>query len=266
MPDVMIAEDLMRKFKTVTVFDLVKSIFDMGYPFVTRRLLLVYQNLPNDSVTTVTSKAANEIKSVAMSEGWTIDELGGNNATKQNVEASINQNNPDFILHFGHSCNHDNWCGQNNNISQITIGLDANNLNLLTSRTTCTVSCYTAQNMGPAAILGGTIAYLGYSQYFTVCAPKNPNNVPAYVKNFIDGVNDDIIMAANEPIINLLRGETYAVAYQKGVDMWDQKWLKYSTYLDPTPAMIMLDNRNSLTLLGNSKAVARPIGIYVKIA
>jgi hypothetical protein len=264
----MISEELMNKFKTITVFDLVKSIFDMGYPIVTRKLLIIYQDLPNDSVTAVTSKAAKNIISPAQSEGWTIEELGGNNATKQNVTNKINTYNPDFILHYGHSCNHDNWCGQNNNTSEITIGLDANNLNLLSGRTTCTVSCFTAQNMGPDAIQAGTIAYLGYSNYFTVCVAKNPNNVPAYVKNYIDNVNDDIIIAANEPMINLLRGETYATAFQKGIDMWDQKWLKYSTNLDPTPAAIMLDNKKSLTLnlSANTNAVARPFGLFVKIA
>ena len=66
------------------------------YPIVTRKLLLIY------SSELFFGDAANDAKNKALSEGWTVFKYGGINATKANIEAAIQNENPDFVLHFDH--------------------------------------------------------------------------------------------------------------------------------------------------------------------
>lgn len=260
-----ISDEQIEVLKSVSVFDLMTTIFEMGYPIVTRKLLLISQKLPSDAVTDVLSAAANILHAHATSEKWDVHHLQGNAATKQNIVDHLNKCNPDFVVYYGHSCNSDNWCGQKNDMPEISIGLHAGNVKLLSGRTASTVSCFTAKNMGPAAIKAKTIAYLGYMDYFSVVVPKNPYNVPTWLKLFVEQVNADIIEAANEPNKALLSGETYAAAYQKGYEAWTDKWKIYAYNLDPTPAIVMLNNRKYLLRLGEAKALARPMGILVTI-
>lgn len=277
-----LSDELLAKMKSVSITAFIKSVFESGYPLVTRKLLLVRQKLPRKTVkgatvkdfSEVTFEAAERVKNVAKTNGWTVEDLAGNNATQQNILAAF-EKLPDFVLWYGHcygvgACN--NLAGQENDQLVSVIGSQAGHVQLLSGRTVNANCCLTAANVGLQAINAKAVAYLGYTLYLGFVTGALPL-APLFTE-----IEEDFIKGVNAPTIALLEGATYEAAFKKGWDVWDQKYDKWVTKCTPPPGQSLtkegqklcqlvlpafLDNRNGLDRLGNPKAVARPIGIVV---
>jgi hypothetical protein len=202
-----------------------------------KKLLIIRPNCPGDNYTTLFSfPAATLVKNKAVAEGWTVTDLQGNNANRANVESNLNSVKPDFIIHYDHGSTFTLY-GQNSN--GITPAIDDANVNLLSGRAVSTVSCESAEGLGPLAIASTAKAYLGYDDLHWV-------NL-WYLDKFNEGSN-----AANNA---LLEGKTFQEAYDIAYTKYTEKWAEL-VGTDPGAAALLLHDRDHLTLLGNPSATA----------
>jgi hypothetical protein len=206
-----------------------------------KKLLIIRPNVPGDNYTAMFSyNAAGLVKNKAISEGWTVTDLQANNANRTNVEQTINNVKPDFIIHYDHGSSYTLY-GQNSN--SITAAIDSANVDLLSKRAVSTVSCESAIGLGPLAISSAeTKAYLGYDDLHWVHL--------WYLDQFTEAAN-----AAN---FALLEGKTYQQAYDIAIQKYNEKYVELAP-VDATAAGLMLHDRDHLQLLGNPSAKASGI-------
>jgi hypothetical protein len=159
-----------------------------------KKLLIIRSNVPGDNYTTRFSYLAGEkVKTKALAEGWTVTDLQANNTNRANVEQTIRNVNPDFIIHFDHGSQYALY-GQDANA--IVAVLDAANTELFDGKAVSTVSCESALGLGPLAVDSNAKAYLGYDDLHWVHL--------WYI--------DDFIEASNAANYALLEGKTYQQA------------------------------------------------------
>jgi hypothetical protein len=207
---------------------------------VSKKLLIIRPNVPGDNYTSMFSyQAAEQVKTKAIAEGWTVTDLQANNTNRANVEQTINSVNPDFIIHYDHGSSYALY-GQNNNT--ITAVLDAANVSLFDGKAASTVSCESALGLGPLAIDSNAKAYLGYDELHWVHL--------WYVNKFIEASN-----AANYA---LLEGKTYQQAYDLAIQKYNEKYNELAP-VDASAAGLMLHDRDHLQVLGNASAKATGI-------
>jgi hypothetical protein len=207
---------------------------------VSKKLLIIRPNVPGDNYTSMFSyQAAEQVKTKAIAEGWTVTDLQANNTNRANVEQTINSVNPDFIIHYDHGSSYALY-GQNNNA--ITAVLDAANVSLFDGKAASTVSCESALGLGPLAIDSNAKAYLGYDELHWVHL--------WYVNKIIEASN-----AANYA---LLEGKTYQQAYDLAIQKYNEKYNELAP-VDASAAGLMLHDRDHLQVLGNASAKATGI-------
>jgi hypothetical protein len=217
------------------------------YPIVTRKLLLIY------STELFFEDAAKDAKNKALSGGWTVFEYGGSNATKANIENSIQNDNPDFVLHFDHG---NNYQLGGNGVVFDALPVNVTNVHLLSGRSISTVSCNSANGLGPAAINSNTRAYVGYSLHFKFLEDLVKSYFPVIWGKWIEATN-----AANKA---LLEGETYQTAEDIALKVYQEKIDELILMGELVVASNLTNNKNGLKRLGLKQAVARPIGILAK--
>jgi hypothetical protein len=203
-----------------------------------KKLLIIRPNVPGDNYTASFSYyAAGQVKTKAIAEGWTVTDLTANNTNRANVETTINSVKPDFIIHYDHGSSYTLY-GQNSNL--ITPAIDSANVDLLSKRAVSTVSCESADGLGPLAISSGEAkAYLGYDDLHWVHL--------WYLDKFTEASN-----AANYA---LLEGKTYQQAYDLAIQKYTEKYNELAP-LDASAAGLMLHDRDHLQLLGDPNAKA----------
>lgn len=206
-----------------------------------KKLLIIRPNVPGDNYTAAFSyNAAEQVKTKALAEGWTVTDLAANNANRANIEQTINNIKPDFIIHYDHGSSYTLY-GQNNNT--ITAAIDSGNVALLSKRAVSTVSCESAAGLGPLAVSSAdTKAYLGYDELHWVHL--------WYLDKFTEAAN-----AANYA---LLEGKTYQQAYDIAIQKYTEKYNELAS-VDASAAGLMLHDRDHLQLLGNPNAKANGV-------
>jgi len=117
-------------------------------------------------------------------------------------------------------------------------------VNLLSGRAVSTVSCESANGLGPLAIASAAKAYLGYDDLHWVHL--------WYLDKFNEASN-----AANNA---LLEGKTFQEAYDLAYAKYTEKWAEL-VGSDPGAAALLLHDRDHLTLLGNPSARAYSLRI-----
>jgi hypothetical protein len=232
------------------------SIIDLlnKYPIVTRKLLLIRPLRPNHPEEVAINNVADAFVKKAKDANWDVTDLKGNSATPTNIINNIKNWKPDFVVYYGHSYN-SNIPGQENN--QLKVAISASNVSLLSKITASITACHTMTAVGIPAIKAGTIGYLGYKTSFT-----------GVWGSLLD---HDFEESANAANIALLNGEKYTVAKDIGYKRWKKFHTDLVNYLqthpnvkiDPTIPPGILANANGLDYVGNSNAVARPIGILL---
>ena len=242
------------------------SILDLlnKYPIVTRKLLLIRPLRPNHPEEVAINNVANALVIKANEAGWDVTDLKGNSATPTNIENTINNWKPDFVVYYGHSYL-SNIPGQEND--QLKVAISASNVSLLSNITASITACHTMIAVGKPAIAAGTIGYLGYNSNFLIVWGSLKDNAG----NWGASLDPDFEAATNAANIALLNGEKYSEAHEKGILRWKKFYDDLSTYLKNNPNMLIdptilpgiLANSKGLDYLGNENAVARPIGILL---
>lgn len=213
-----------------------------------KKLLLIRPKIPNDAFTTNFSHPASDLGDKARAEGWQVTELEGNATTPNNVKDRIQNEDPDFIIHYDHG-GIDKLYGQENGVKKPILecsGADPN-VNLLSSAVVSTVSCSSALILGPAAVAANERdkkAYLGYDMPFG-CEY-------AYWQYFA--------RAANKANIALLEGKTFQQAKTLGKNQYTSEinnLLTLPGYTKYVAVLLMLIDRAHLTLVGNGSAIAQ---------
>jgi hypothetical protein len=236
----------------MTVLNLIEML--SKYPIVTRKMLLVVPERPNNDLEGVMSDVATAMVAEAKKKSWDVKELRGNNASKINILDALSNWKPDFFVYYGHSLN-SYVPGQSNN--QLELAITPGNANVLSGRTACVTACSTLNSVGVPATKAKCVAYMGYSGLFTALITYNAK----LKKDFTDGTN--------AVYFALLEGQTYKDAKSAAWKKWDDLWKEWTIIQASNPAVppfvpaTFLDNRNKLDYVGNPQAVARPIGIMV---
>lgn len=228
-------------FNLITISSLLKQ-----WPVVTRKLLVVRPKFLKDSYcSNFTIPASKQLIKAAGKLQWDINVLTGNDTNRANVENEIKTYSPDFIVHYDHG----SWSGlRGQDSNQKIYALDMNNVGVLKGHAVSTVSCNSAGGFGPSAIGGGARAYLGYGSIVYVYYK--------YAAKYIDAAN-----AAN---IALLEGKTFGQAWQIGYDTYTKHYQDLLAN-NSLAAAAMLTSRNGLKRLGDTRVVARPIGIVLNV-
>ncbi|XHH08308.1 MAG: hypothetical protein ACFCUE_12155 [Candidatus Bathyarchaeia archaeon] len=211
------------------------------YRIVTsKKLLIIRSNVPQDAYTMFFSfLAGQKVKEKAVAEGWTVTDLQANDTNRANVEKTIRDFKPDFIMHFDHGTQYALYGQDNGNIVAV---LDAANTNLLEGKAVSTVSCESALGLGPLAVDSYAKAYLGYDDLHWV-------NL-WYTNDFIEASN-----AANYA---LLEGKTFQEAYDIAIQKYNEKYDAIIT-VDQVAAGLMLQDRDRLRIVGDATAKATGI-------
>jgi hypothetical protein len=198
--------------------------------------------------TETTHPFTDAVRQKALDEGWDLTDLSAANATRANVEAAFAEGDFDLVIH----CDHGGpftLCGQN-----YAAALDTVNINLASGTVTSTTSCQSASGLGPVAIADGVRAYLGYSDVHIIWTGP-------YASMFTD--------AAYTAHMALLECHSAQQAF-------DLCWAAYDTLYNNLLAMggfaatfvapDALHDRDCLTLLGTSSAIACPLTIALPCA
>jgi hypothetical protein len=207
---------------------------------VSKKLLIIRPKVNGDNYTSSFSfQAAEQVKTKAIAEGWTVTDLQATDTNRTKVESTINSVNPDFIIHYDHGSDYALY-GQSSNT--ITAILDAANVSLFDGKAASTVSCESAMGLGPLAIDSNARAYMGYDELHWVHL--------WYLDKFTEASN-----AANYA---LLEGKTYQEAYDIAIAKYNDKYNELLS-LDAYAASLMLHDRDHLKILGNTSAKANGI-------
>ncbi|HLD43774.1 MAG TPA: hypothetical protein VJB08_07370 [Candidatus Nanoarchaeia archaeon] len=114
----------------------------------------------------------------AIGKEYTIINLEGPKATKENFEKSIRKGSPRLMVLHGHG-DKDSIAGHNGHII-----LEESNIHLLASTITYAVACDSAQELGEIAVKKGKAdAYIGYEAQFMVVIDPTRSSTPSKDKN-----------------------------------------------------------------------------------
>jgi hypothetical protein len=205
-----------------------------------KRLLLIRPKVPGDAYTEIGSHGwAEDVKTKAIAEGWSVTDLSANDATRAKIEDAINDVRPHLIIHYDHGSSLTLW-GQKSNA--LEPGLDDGNIALASERMVSTVSCQSANGLGPFAITQGVISYLGYTENHSFWTHRTA----------------EFGTAANAANFVLLEGGTAQEAFDAGWNAYDVLYTNLLTAGDLVTAATALHDRDCLALLGSSTSTAPP--------
>jgi hypothetical protein len=208
------------------------------YRFVTsKKLLIIRPCIGGDGYTMFFSFLAGEkVRDKAIAEGWTVIDLQTTDTNRANVEKTIQDFKPDFIVHYDHGSQYALYGQDKGHFVAI---LDASNTGLFEGKAVSTVSCESALGLGPLAVDSAARAYLGYDDLHWI------NTL--YTMDFIEASN-----AANYA---LLEGKTFQAAYDLAIQKYNEKYDKLIG-VDALAAGFMLQDRDRLKLIGDVNAKA----------
>lgn len=189
--------------------------------------------------------AAELVKTHAIAKNWNVIDKAGKDANKKDVLAAFD-GTVDFVIHYSHGGKAELF-GQKKNGNKKEKIIDDKNVKVLKEVNTSTVSCWSAKDLGEAAINdAGTNAYLGYE--VPIAFPYST----IYLNQFVE--------AYNTPNMKLLEGLNFQKAHDAGRSIFMQKY----NYMGQDPPSedrffaqaAMLWAYNGLKLCGNGNAKA----------
>jgi hypothetical protein len=222
-------------------------------PVQVKKLLIIRPKVPNDFWTMYTSVASEHLKGYAEIFGWTVTELEDGlrspEANRIEVAFRIQNETPDLVIHYGHGWPDRLW-GQRNNMKEsvLSSAFGEENVNLLSSSSVSTVSCFSILDLGKRAVEANTgnkkTYYLGYD------IPIYCNYDEKYLQYFERAAN-----AANDALIE---GKTFQDARDIGYNKYTEESNKLHALKDPyvdafvTPLLLL--NRDHLKLLQSKRS------------
>ena len=175
-------------------------------------------------------------------------DLDGSGATKSNIFAALNGEDPIFCYWNGHG-NADTYTAQNKEVVMVTCSGDES----LIGRVVLLLSCSCGVRLAPSAVSKGATTVFAYVVDFTWIAIGTPATDP-YARGFFEAVN---------AISNALAyGKTTKEAMDLSLATWNQWIDHWASSADPYASMViqwMIHDRNGQKLFGSTSArIATP--------
>lgn len=200
-----------------------------------------------------------EVVNYALEEKMGVNELTEEGAVRSELKNFLDYQNPIFFFHFSHGGT-DTLTGQG--MTTLICCNDfvegdntyAANHNLLSNRVVYTLSCSSANELGPKAVEDGCIAYIGYRDPLWATALKSPETDYALFEVWAGGAKALIDGKTTEEAFYFLKRK-----YKFWINYWEMivgtgsedEWMA-------APMLMVLEkNLKGLTLLGNSNAKIR---------
>ena len=215
-------------------------------PVQEKKLLIIRPRVvnPPDYWTMYTYDASEHFASDAQKNGWTVvKELDENLANRAEVEYIIQSEKPNLVIHYGHGWTDRLW-GQNNNQKEsvLSCALGEENVKLLSSTSTSTVSCWSALDLGKRAVEENKSRQKTYFLGYDI--PIYCDYDRRYYFNYWRAAN-----AANDALI---AGRTFQDAWKIGYDKYTEEYNKLLALRDPYVklwiAPLLLSNRDHFKL------------------
>ena len=177
---------------------------------------ILITNPAHDDVTTYLFHWSREIKELAEAKFRSVKEFMQKDVTRSNIESYIRKANPKFVIFHGHG-NYDQICGFEKNEVLIKSGINDNHLS---GKIIHSVTCNSAESLGPSAVKKGALAFVGFDDEFYF--PYNPLLASKPM--------DDVTAACSmEPIMqfsrSIIKSNTVKEAYEKSQNVF-VKWLE----------------------------------------
>jgi hypothetical protein len=184
-------------------------------PPLAKRLLLIRPRYRRDRFTTSRSyEWAERVKAKAIAEGWEVEDLGGQRASRANTEQALSRiavERPRLVMHYDHGSEYTLYghprSGRPDAIERWVPVIDETNIALCAGTLVSAVACSSAAGLGPLAVAEGATGYLGYSEPL----------VGAWLDSNIERFGE----AANAANYALLEGKSPLEAFVIGRRAWD---------------------------------------------
>ena len=169
--------------------------------------------------------------------------LGVQDATKDNIDAALESDDPIFCYWLGHG-NTDTYSAQNQEVVMMTCRGDER----LIGRVLLLLSCSCGVNLAPDSVQKGALAVFAYEVDFTWVAVTEPE-IDHYARGFFDSVN----AISN----SLAEGKTAEESNRISIASWN-RWLdEWAKSDDPYASAViqnMIHDRDGQRLFGNPSA------------
>lgn len=199
-------------------------------------------------------KGMQHVSSEALQQGLHLTELMRGEAEKIPVWNALANEDPIFVNGFGHG-SYAIYTGDT-----VTPIFTSTDCHILSGRVVYLLSCYTANELGPAVIEAGGIAYGGYKIDWTWMMWEFG------IDPYTDRLGEGFYRSSNEFPITLIHGENVAIARDKCIAEYN-RWIKIwetersdDEFAADTIKWLIWD-RDGLTVLGDLSATIITTGI-----
>lgn len=205
-------------------------------------------------------RAMEHVSEEARKQGLMLIEMQKENAMRNPVWEALATEDPIFINGFGHGRN-DLYTGDSSGVAGTIFS--TRDCDILAGRIIYLLSCLTANELGPAIIAVGGIAYGGYKIAWTwLTQASSVEDVDPYT----DWYGEGFYRGSNEFPIALIQGdpvwkakERCIAEYNRWINIWETERAD-----DPSSATAikwLLHDRNGLVVLGDESAYIVLLGI-----
>ncbi len=189
------------------------------------------------------------------SRNMRVIDLDGNGATKSNIFAALEEEDPIFCYWNGHG-NADTYSAQDKEVVMVTGNGDKS----LIGRVVLLLSCSCGIRLAPSAVSKGATTVFGWVVDFTWIAVEDAATDP-YAQGYFESVN----AVSNA----LVEGKTTGEAMNLSLASWNN-WIDYWTRsVDPYASMViqwMIHDRDGQKLFGsNSARITTPMPPIIEI-
>jgi len=186
------------------------------------------------------------------SKGMQVRDLSGPDASKLNIDAALDEEDPIFCYWLGHG-NANVYTCQNQEVYMQTC---THNERLI-GRNLLLLSCSCGITLGPDTANKGALAVHCWAVDFTWVA-QDPPEVDVYAQGFFEAVNE-IAFAHAE-------GQLPSVAHQRSLNVWNW-WVDYwFASDDPNASQVvqhLINDRDGMRLFGVGDSPSNPPGVEI---
>jgi len=179
-----------------------------------------------------------------MNAGFLVDDLYGDDASRENIVKSLEEKDPVLFFMVGHASRNTTTCQNLEKLFWVC------NCRELRGRVVYTLSCLCGAELGPDIIEKGGWCYIGYKDVFMWVQER-----------YGDPLADRIARAFYEPVLEILYsladGYTAGDAYRHSIDRWNH-WIDYWSRMDdplaPLVLQCLIHDRDCQVLYGDENA------------
>ena len=185
---------------------------------------------------------------LAKRKGIQVLDLQKERANEKELTSIVKKKEPYFIFLNGHGSSN-SITGHNSEVLIKT----GNNEKLLKSKIVYALSCQSGKRLGPKSVKNGTVAYIGYNDYFVFVFDQEKISKP-----LDDSIAKLFLEPSNQIAIGILKGNKIKEAYRKSQRLFAkniQKLLTSESSPDSVYIKYLLWDMRHQVCLGDKEAV-----------